>query len=1031
MFSVLGRHFMFTNSTLAKSVRLAIMFGAAATVAIGANAQETEEKETDEELVEKIEVTGSRIKRTDIEATQPIVQITADYIANRGITNALDAVTDIPGITAAATPVIADNQAAASQGVGQRTINMYGLGSQRTLTLVNGSRFISSNSPVGGGSAPGAQVDVNNIPMALIDRVEVVKVGGAPVYGADAVAGVVNYILKDDYEGAEVSYDHTSYNGLGKDTSFRVLVGGNFDDDRGNIVLNAEYNKTDRIAMKDVDSLANAWRSFKPLAADAVPDAEGNVPSNQVRLYPNARAGILSFSGLATPGPVALTALGWGAWGDQGFWQFDPNGSGDLVPYDAGTQTGNVVWSSGGDGLDLAATNTAQEGVERYNLSAMVNYKLTEDVNMAITAFANASDAENPGYQSAMYNSGIWNGTDGGALVFNSAHPFLNNQARNKLEELAGGPTDFYYHRGWINLGQREIINESSVRSLNVTFDGEYEFNDSAWTWEVTAQKGISSVFSQDSGLSNARFYAAMDVGMNPNTGELDCKFNYEEGYREGYRHNGFGLEADTTVLGNPGDCAPLNPFGTITDEARDYVMFTSMGKTRVEQNLLSMYTAGDLFEMPAGFVGAAFGFEQRTEKAKYDSDGTLVLTGNSDNATSGSYDTKDIYAEFYVPLLSSDMDVPLAYSLDLEMSYRRLDNSRSGVDNAWAVGLNYQPFEDVMIRANKAETVRAPAVTELFLPRVETNAFATDPCDARNRDSGPNPAVRKANCDAEGLPEDFASVAQNASRQGFTGGNDSLTNERAESVNVGIIYSPSWFEGFNISADWIQIDISDAIVQFTLTDIMEACYDGSDYPNNFCTMFTRGPDGQLPARFAFNSGYVNAALREFEAVEYTANFMRPVAEYPLIGSLFPADSGELGIRFSAYNQRKNATSNTGFDFTDTTGQFNDPDWRSRLNISHSVGKLTTLIDVNYWGEGARNIESTEPLQYIDENGVPYTTIEAMTTVDLSMVYDITPNMSIRGRIQNVTDWAPSKRETGVERWTYGQTYTVGITAKF
>ena len=350
-------------SKLSKSVRLALLFGTvtAATPAFAQDAENTDE--TEGKLVEKIEVTGSRISRIDMEPTQLVDAIDDSYIRDRGMTNAITALLDLPGVAAGTTPEIGGNTAASSQGLGQNTISLYGLGSQRTLTLINGKRFISSNSPVGGGSAPGAQVDVNNIPVSLIDRVEVMKVGGAPVYGADAVAGVVNYILKRDYEGFEISYDYTYQDGISSDQSVRTLLGGNFDGGRGNVTVAFEYNEQDNIAAFRVPSLANDWSSFTPFPENGVPNADGEIPVNQVRLVPNPRAGILSNSGLITPGSLGLTNYGIGAW-DGNFIQFNPDGSGTIVPYDPGIAQDNAVWASGGDGLNLGEANTAREGFD-------------------------------------------------------------------------------------------------------------------------------------------------------------------------------------------------------------------------------------------------------------------------------------------------------------------------------------------------------------------------------------------------------------------------------------------------------------------------------------------------------------------------------------------------------------------------------------------------------------------------------------------------------------------------------------------
>ncbi|MGS2719096.1 TonB-dependent receptor domain-containing protein [Paraglaciecola aestuariivivens] len=1022
---------MFNNTKLAKSIRLAMLFGATALVTPYSMSQEAEaetEVGAEAEAMEKIEITGSRIKKLDLETTRPVTFVDSDYIAERGITNAQSAVTDIPGVFAAASPTVGGNTGAASQGVGQRTINIFGLGSQRTLTLVNGNRFVSSNSPVGGASADGNQLDVSNIPVSLIDRVEVVKVGGAATYGADAVAGVVNYVLKKDYEGAEVSVDNNFIGtDIGNDFSVRGLIGGNFDSGKGNAVVAVEYNKLDNILARDVPTLAKSWSSFTPTAADAVLDENGERFVGQVRLYEDSRAGILSFSGLITPGGLAITNLGIGAWSDGNFYQVDPSGSGNLVPYDTGVPTGNVVWSSGGDGLDLGATNTATEGYERFNMTSMSTYALTDNINLNFLAFANHQEAKNPGYQSAQYNSGVFGGLSG-ALRFDTSYPYLNDQARTQLEGLMGGQGAFYMHKGWVDLGQREVINESNVFSYKFGLDGEFEMMDEFWTWELNYQKGWSSVYSQSSQVNGLRLLTAMDVGVNPDTGEIDCRYNYEAGYGEQYRSTGFGLTADDNPLG--AECAPLNPFGPISDAAKDYVLYNSMGKTRIEQEVFNGYLSGTLMSLPAGDLGMAVGFEHRKEFASFADDAVGSFTGTSSNSLDGDYDTTDAYVELYAPVVSPDMDIPFVDSLSVETSFRTMDNSRSGADTAWALGVNFRPLEDVMVRGNVQRTVRAPAVSELFLPVVDSSQFATDPCDARNRESGPNPEVRQRNCDAEGIPADFASIAQNASRRGFTGGNSELGNEEAKSKNLGIIYSPSWFEGFQVAADYVEIDINNAIVSFSLTSIMEACYDGTDYPNKFCDSFTRLPNGQLPTNNAFTSGFVNAALRSFRAIEYTASYSTEVKDIPFVGDMF-GEAGSFDMAVRAYNLKKNATSNTGFDFTDTTGQHNNPDWRSDIRLRHSIGDLTTLVDIEYHGEGVRNVNQANDLQYIDQFGNPYKTIEARTLVHLSMNYSLTETTNVRARVTNLLDWEPSAKENSVGRWTYGQSINVGFTTKF
>ncbi|NQZ79945.1 MAG: TonB-dependent receptor [Colwellia sp.] len=1022
------------QNKLSISIKAAIA-GTSILMASNGFAMAENEENAAEAEIERIAVTGSRIKRVDLEPTQPVLTLSSDFINKRGITNLADALTDIPGISAGISDV-REGGAANSAALGQNTIDLYGLGAQRTLTLVNGSRFVSSNSPVGGSadaqgnSFAGSQVDTNNIPVSLIERVEVVKVGGAPVYGSDAVAGVVNYILKKDYEGLEFSVDNSTIADVSDATSksFRVLMGGNFNDDKGNIVLSYEYNKSTNIARRHIPSVNNLARSFP--AINGVPDANGNIPVNQVTAILNPRVGVLSYGGVVAPGPLVLANIGLGSWGEQGFWHFDPSGTGEVIAYDSGVPSASVVWASGGDGLDLDRTATAREGVERYNLSVFANYKVTDTVNFAITAFSNRADAAYLGNQTK-YTVGSFPGIES-ALRFDTSYPLLSNSARTKIEELNGGPGTFFLHKAWLALDLAESETTSSVNSIKAAFDGELEFNDLYWTWDASYQKGVSITDTKNSQINNHKFLAAMDVGINPATNQLDCKFNYVDAYDLQYRAQGIGIMDDASSLGKAGDCRIFNPFSTPDQASIDYMSYNSLGQARMEQEILQVNASGNLFDVPAGEVSIALGYEHRTEKAQFTSGATNSFMGDTDSSTKGEYTTQDIYGELYIPLIASDMDIPLIYQLSTEMSYRRIDNDRAGKDDVWAVGLNYRPINDLMVRANIARTVRAPAVGELFLPRLEGTSFARlDPCSAINIGSGPNPSVRKANCQAEGFPADFRSNAGEASVGGFSGGNLDLKSEQAKSKNVGLIYSPSFVEGLSMSIDWVNIEISDAIVSFTLDDILAACYDSTQFPNEFCGMVKRDGNHQILQSNGYESGFVNAALNEYESVEYAISYRQPLNDWPLIGSLLPDGAGDFGISVRAYNLKKNARSNTGFDFTDTTGRFNNPEWRGDVNFSYSLNDLFAYLDVNYHGRGKRDQDSTDSYQYIGLTGKPITHIESEIKADFGVVYHVTDNISFRGRVNNVFDWSPSKDATTVGRWTMGRTFNLGMTAKF
>lgn len=1034
------------NNLLASTVIASAFAAFAVTPAIAQEDSEVVETVTApaadmEARQETVVVTGSRIGRTGYELTQPTEIVGAEFIELRSLTNAADAVLQIPGVVGI-TPRLPNNTGAGDVGVGQNVVSLFNLGSQRTLTLFDGRRFVSSVSPTGAAVGPGSQVDLNNLPIGLVDRVEVVKVGGAAVYGADAVAGVVNYVLKRDYEGVEISGDYRTFGGLfenyAEEYSIRGLMGGNFDSGRGNIVLALEFNDLPTIPRAAVPSRNEQWGSFTPTPDNRVLRDDGTFPGTQVRLIPDPRAGILSTGGLITPGASAITNLGVGAWAPNQFIQF--NAAGQVVPYDRGIPTQSPVWASGGDGLDLGLTNTTQEGYQRFNTAILGTYEITPDINFKTTIFRNRTTSANPGFQT-WYSSGIFGGTSN-SMRFDTTYPFLTPEAAAAIEAAAAGsgrpsdPATFFIQKAWLDLGARDVTNENNVESYHFGFDGNFEALERDWNWELNYQTGRSTIASSRSEPSTHRWFAALDVGINPGTGQIDCRFNYEAGYDDDLKAQFPGVTAVESLLGIRGTCAPLNPFATASDAAVDYILVNLTSFAEIEQEIVSGYlSTSEVFSLPGGPVGLAVGFENRSEFSRSRVDGTnrLAVTPNGlAEGAEGGYRSWDLYAETLIPIISADNNIPFIQDLNVEASYRKIDSDRSGGDEAWATGMNFVPIPDIRFRANYAKTVRAPAVRELFLPASLTSQFGADPCDAALLGAGPRPAVRAANCAAEGIPTTFTSNARVASRRGVTGGNTDLQNEQAISVNFGVVFQPRFIDGLTISADYTKIDITDAITTFSLTNIMEACYDGTDFPNRFCGQFVRGPDFQLPAIDAFTSGFVNAALREFDVVELATRYTNEVGSIPLVGQLTGGrDLGTFDFLARAYNVQTDTTSSTGVDLTDTVGQQNNPKWRGDLTLTHNIDRLTTFVDVNYSGSGMRDVFSSEPLQYIDQDGQPYTNVDAIWLVNVGARYDVTDNLTIRANVQNAGDWYPSPIEISLGRGTYGRVWTIGATARF
>ena len=261
---------------------LFVLFALISFVVVAQEDNSDNNEEVEEEVIEEVITTGSRIARNPLELAQPVTIISGDEYRARAYTNAAQALTDLPEVGSV-------NSLAGDQGglgAGQQVASNFGLGSGRTVTLVNSRRFVGSQSPTGGAGA-GLAVDLNNIPSALIERVEIMPVGGAAVYGADAIAGVVNFILKDDFEGAELTVNSYDYAGMDDDVSFNFTIGGNFADGRGNIVINAQVEDRGQVFYDQAnDRIRNCTNGFYY----ENPSDSGQDHLRKCRLYLRTRA---------------------------------------------------------------------------------------------------------------------------------------------------------------------------------------------------------------------------------------------------------------------------------------------------------------------------------------------------------------------------------------------------------------------------------------------------------------------------------------------------------------------------------------------------------------------------------------------------------------------------------------------------------------------------------------------------------------------------------------------------------------------
>jgi len=1008
----------------------------------------------DEAEPEEVVVTGSRIARTQYEVAQPVTIIYGEEYENRGYTNAADALFDVPGIGVTNSLTSGSGGSFGNQSqlsVGQALANNFGLGSGRTLVLVNGRRFVGSTSPFGSGGS-GNAVDINNIPSVMIDRVEIVNAGGSAVYGSDAIAGVINYVLKDDYEGAAMTLVYDDYAGLSSDVSFQAVMGGNFAGGKGNMVMNFQYEEIGTVFTGDWDryydkengvcetnSLVRTYAAGKAyqrqyirrgMVVPYTANVEGNPQVTQT--------GCIGLSAIPETGRATLYDYSFKN-GANGIWYFDgqwPDGTswhfgdiGDLQPYYDGINYGSSFF--GFDAMDAYRSdfNTLRAGFERLNFSMFSNYDVNDNMTVYFDVFHNGFFSFDYGNTSGYpYSTWAFGSGQDFPPTIGIDNPFLTQNSVDIMNSY--GATEVYVHKSHVDLLQKgdggyTIENNNAVSMYSVGVEGNFDLNDQTFNYAAGYSIGNTEIYSDAPGVIGARYAAALDVGINPNTGEIDCRMNYDPArdpalydyspFAPGYFTGGtlFG----PSLLGSIGDCAPLNILGrgAPSQAARDYIGTNLRTNAFIEQEVTYGVLSGDLFDLPGGTVKAAMGFEARVEQGDYNSSAiqNLELTRSASRPSlGGGYEVDADYYEVSVPLLGDDLTLPGIMSLVADYSARTIDNSIAGSYDVDATSLNWRIMDDLAVRYSEQTAVKAPDLGDLFLPQITAFSRADDPCDYRFRDVGRNPEQRRANCDAEGIPADFVSLVVNATARGVTGGNPNLINEVADTVSTGIVYQPNWwgdvfFGSLNLAADYIEIQLNDYVTSFSLSQNMAACYDYDTYPNSqFCDSFTRDADFEV---VDFQTGLINAGLIDFATYVYKADFAFDVAELASFVSRenVAMDLGSMAVRWRATQEDFFASADSGAaeDLSSATGQFGNDEWFYDTAVEWVYGDWYVWVQGNSRSGGVIDINRQYDDEYLGYDGNPIFEFDGYTTYNGGVGYYVNDDTTLRVNFYNLMDY--------------------------
>lgn len=911
------------NNKISKSVRLAIMFGATASATAGFNAVAAEEDESAKK-VERIEVTGSRIKRTDLETAVPVTTLSRAEIGETGTLNIQDILSKSPVALAGSDQ---SSSAFSTTSVGLNTTSLRGLGEERTLILVNGRRFVSGQIP-----SSGYAVDLNAIPAKLIERIDILKSASSAIYGSDAVAGVVNIILRDDIEGVEVS----AQSGISGESdreqhSVTVVSGGSWD--KGNAWVAFGYDKD--------AGLVASERDFSQFDLDEGEDENGNPMWDQF------------YSSYSEKGRITV-----------GSGKDAKSFTGDGTPYNGAT-----------DAFNRAAFRQLVTPLERKYAAAKIKVELSDDVT-AFTEFNwnNAGTAGSIIEPTPLdVRNDVWLKNRGGLSGMDINSPLIPEALRAQLQAL--NITDLNQANAVVRrmseFGPRDTSLERDT--LRVATGVDWNIDDN-WALNSYFTYGQTTQTQQGGGQVNIE-RAALALDVEVVDGVMRCKS--EQARLQG--------------------CVPFNIFGqgTVSDAAVAYLNVPAKVYGRAEQTVFSSTLTGELpLELAGGNVSMAAGYEYRLEQGVAQP-GDLAQTGasstNKSAATEGSFTTKDIYGELSIPLLEN---------LRVDLAARTSDHSIVDRSTTFNAGIEYRPFESLMVRTSFATAVRTPNIADLFGGRGQTFAAVTDPCNGLKLDGSDTlDATVRANCLS--IPE-IANRAANSSTKsfeltlaekqgtgGYVGGNPDVKEETADTFSFGFAYQAT--DNLSFTVDYFKVNIEDAIATISRSTVVRRCFEQSsaEFSANCGGNALRDSAGVL---YEVSSATSNEEQFKTSGVDFDVNYTVDTSMGTFGANLIVSHT----IDFDSINQ-------VSGDTTSTLGEITTPKNRGNLNLTYKNDDLTLRWRLRYW-DAVTDANEDDKLSVSRE----LSDIGAYVYHDLSASYNVGQATMVTAGVRNLGDKQPA-----------------------
>jgi iron complex outermembrane receptor protein len=949
---------------------------------------------------QQVIVTGSRIPTPNLRSISPVQVVTNTELKLQGTTNVENLLNTLP-------QVYTNQGGGASNGAsGTATVNLRNLAPQRTLVLVDGTRLPPADVAV---PAP----DLDTIPAALVDRIEVLTGGASAIYGSDAVAGVVNFIMKHDLEGVRI------------DAQFGFAQ---HDQQNPGNIQGLERNAHDAVP----GNLIDGYTKDITLALGVnSPDGKGNVEAyvGYRSLDPvlESTRDFTACAILTNSGDDSHLCEGSGGTTPQGeFTRVDIPGQKTF----SGTPTGLSAPGVTGPQFNFAPQNYLQRPEERYTAGYFAHY----EVNPHLDIYSNMMFSDNRTF-AQIAPSGLFSGV---TYKVNCNNPFL--VAAGGVPDFCAGlaptaDTSLFIGRRTIELGNRTDDLEHTAYRLNFGFRGDIA---DGWTYNAYAQYADTIYQERYTGeVSIAKAQEALLAG---------------------------GTVANPVCLGGQPGCVPINIFtsGALTPAAANFISGTGEKEGSATEQVVSVSITGDLgrYGLKSPFadhgVGIALGGEYRREAIDLSPDqefvtGDLAGQGGQTAAVHGAFDVKEAFFEVRIPLAEHQ---PFFDDLSLNGGYRYSDYSTVGGTNTYKVGGEWAPVPDIRFRASYNTAVRAPNTVELFSAPAFKLYGASDPCANA---PGKTPTASLAACTAQGVEAPVGGTAVGANGKtayGFviqcpasqctnlTAGNPALQSETSNTISYGAVFTPTFFKGFTASIDYWNIDVENLIGSFGAATIVNKCVSSFGTPSGdfFCGLIHRDPVTNVifggstitgintPGMFgagSVNNFNVNTGFVKTSGLDFAADYRTRFSDWNLgeWGSLDFNFTGTYTLNFDVEPDKRIGHFNCVGLFGPTCGGsilngFDGgpiPAWRHKFRVTWGTpwDNLSLSLQWRYISAVKPDIAASNPLLScgcapLFGNGKdPIDNIPAFSYIDLGAIWRVRDGVTVRAGVNNVFDKDP------------------------